>query len=500
LSVGPVAISSLLVLAGIGALAVPGTDKYIALAITTALFVGMVQVAFGIFKLGFLSNFLSHPVIKGFTAAAAVIIGASQLSHLLGIYLPRSNHIDVILGSALQQLDQINIPTFLLSVGSIMVIILLRAFHKAIPGSLIIVILGTIISSVFKLSEQGVAIVGKVPAGLPYFVLPEFTYADMRSVLSLVFLLTVVSMIESIAIAKTVEGDNRANRLYPNQELIALGLSKIVGAFFQAYPTTGSFSRTALNARAGAKTGVSSIISAALVMLTLIFITPLFYHLPNAVLAAIIVTVVVGLIDIQTARKLWRTHRADLLMMIATFLCTLFLGIIQGVLAGVILSLVLMVYRSTKPHTTVLGRIPGTNHYRNLSRFPEAVQSEDTLIIRFDSPVYFGNAYYFRETMEQFIDEKGDKLRNIVLDASSIYEIDSSGLNVLEEIMRNAKNRGIRFILAGAIGPLRDRLYRADVMTGIGEENQYMDVHDAMKALEGTHEKTRHALQTNIRF
>ncbi len=499
LSVGPVAMSSLLVLAGIGVFAVPGSDKYIALAITTALFVGLIQVAFGFFKLGFLVNFLSHPVIKGFTAAAALIIAGSQLSHLLGIVLPQSNHIDELLISTFRQLHLVHLPTLALSAGAILLILILRGIHKSIPGSLIVVIVSTGVVSFFGLAEQGVAIVGEVPRGLPAFQVPQFSYADMRSIISLVFLLTFVSMIESIAIGKAIEGPNKSYRLNPNQELIALGLSKIFSSFFQAYPTTGSFSRSAVNSEAGARTGIASFVAAALVALTLLFFTPLFYALPKAVLAVIIVTAVTGLIDTAIARKLWRTHRADFYMLVATFLATLFLGIIQGVLAGVILSLVLMVFRSTKPHFTILGRIPGTNYYRNVSRYSDAEQTDSTLIVRFDAPLFFGNANFFRETLEQFIDEKGDKLRDVIFDASNVYDIDSSGINVLEEIINTNKARGIRVMLAGAIGPLRDRLYRAEIMDDIGFKNQFMDVHDAVMATQGTITETGYALQTNFR-
>jgi SulP family sulfate permease len=253
-----------------------------------------------------------------------------------------------------------------------------------------------------------------------------------------------------------------------------------------------------LNSESGARTGLSSCIAAALVALTLLFLTPLFYYLPNAVLAAIIVTAVAGLIDVRTAKNLWRTHRADFYMMFATFMATIFLGIIQGVLSGVILSMVLMVYRSSTPHTTMLGRIPGTTYYRNVSRFPQAVQSEDTLIVRFDAPIFFGNANYFRESMEQFIAEKGSKLRNIILDASGIFDIDSSGIKILEELIRNSKASGRRFILAAAIGPLRDRLFRAEIMDDIGFDNQFMDVHDAVLAIEGKTMETELALQTNV--
>jgi SulP family sulfate permease len=497
MSVGPVAMSSLLVLAGLGAIAEPGTGRFIGLAIATALFVGVIQIGFGVFKLGFLVNFLSMPVIKGFTAAAAVIIAGNQLTHMLGINLPRSNHVDVLLSSAFRQLHLIHWPTLLMGLGSIGLIVGLRAIHKSIPGALIAVILGIGLVSGLHLADQGVSIVGYVPQGLPDFRIPRFTFFDARDLISLVFLLTFISMIESIAIAKAIEGPVKY-RLNPDHELIALGVSKVAGAFFQAYPTTGSFARSAVNAESGAKTGLSSILAAVLVALTLLFFTPLFANLPKVVLAATIITAVAGLIDFRAAKRLWFIHRSDFYMMIATFMATVYLGILQGVLAGVILSLVLMVYRSTKPHVTIMGRIPGTNHFRNVTRFPQAEEPDDALIMRFDAPLFFGNTAYFLETIEQFVEERGSGLQYFILDASSIHDIDSSGADALAEIIRTLQKKKIVFLLAAAIGPLRDRLYRAGLMQMIGAENQFLDVNDAVLATEGKTRKTNHAVQTNI--
>jgi SulP family sulfate permease len=498
MSVGPVAMSSLLVLAGISAMATPGSDKYIALAIATALFVGIIQIAFGVFRLGFLVNFLSNPVIKGFTAAAAVIIATSQLTHLLGVPLPRSNHIDVLISGVFEQWDAVHMQTLLMGIAATAIILVARAISDAIPGALIAVIAGIVAVSVFHLDAAGVAIVGEVPRGLPSFQVPRFSFFEARDLISLVFLLTFVSMIESIAIAKAVQGHSKY-RVNPDQELMALGISKIFGAFFQSYPTTGSFSRTAINARSGALTGISSIVAAGIVSLTLLFLTPLFQHLPRVVLAAVIVTAVTGLVDIKTAKRLWKIHRTDFFMLLITFVATLYLGILQGVAAGVILSLILMVYRSTKPHVTMLGRIPGTTHFRNVTRFPEVEESEDTLIVRFDAPLFFGNASYFTEAIEEFMDEKGRSLRYLILDASSIYDIDSSGANALTEIISNVREKRIRFMLAAAIGPLRDWLYRAGLMDLIGAENQFLDVNDAMQAIDGEEANAELALQTNLR-
>ena len=481
LSVGPVALVSLLVLSGISKFAEPESSLFISLAILTALIAGFIQILLGLFRLGFLINFLSHPVIAGFTSAAALIIGLSQLKHLLGIQLVRSNKIQAIFSEVVLHFSEIHILTFFLGVCGILTILLIRQLNRSLPAALIAVILGTLTVWFFGLDASGISIVGNVPKGLPALTVPEFTWERVEQLLPLALTICLISFIESLAIAKTIESRHGNYEVIPNQELIALGITKIGGAFFQSYPTTGSFTRSAINDEAGANTGISSIISAILISLTLLFLTPLFYYLPNAILAAIIVGAVINLVNYKEAIKLWRTDKRDFYTMMTTFIITMTVGIQEGVLAGIILSLFLMVYHNSKPHIGVLGQLPGTNYYRNVHRFPEAIQRPDVLIVRFDAQLYFGNVNYFSDNVLRLVKEKGESLRTFILDASSIHDIDTSGIHTLNEVIDKLRANGVRFCMANAIGPVRDRFYKTGLMEKVGEENQFMRLHDAVQ-------------------
>ncbi len=504
LSVGPVALVSLLVLTGVGQFADPGTPLFISLAISTALIAGMIQIILGGFRLGFLINFLSHPVISGFTAAAAFIIGLSQVKNLFGIDIPRSNRIHEVIGNLIQHVDEINYLTLAIGLGGIAFMLILRRINKAIPGALLAVMVGVFIVWQFRLFEQGVAIVGEVPSGLPGFELPQLNAERFRQMLPLALTICLISFIESLAIAKTIEAKHKSYRVVPDQELIALGITKIGGAFFQSYPTTGSFTRSAINNDAGAKTGISSIIAAAIISLTLVFLTPLFFYLPNAILASIIVVAVIGLINYREAVQLWHNDRRDFLTLLATFVATLTLGIQQGVFIGVLLSIAQIIYQSSRPHVAVLGQLPDTSTYRNINRFEEATQHDEVLIYRFDSQLYFGNAAYFREGIEDLVANEGKALRLFILDASSITDIDSSGIHDLKDVMAFLNTRKIRFYLAGVRGPVRDALQKFGLVEEIGSKNFFLNVHAAVEYYKSSTEKGEHiwtqkAIQTNVK-
>ena len=503
LSVGPVALVSLLILAGVGALAERGSPEFIGLAISTALLAGLIQVSLGLFRLGFLVNFLSHPVITGFTSAAAFIIGFSQLGNLLGLSIPRSNYIHELVVHAVRNWQAINLPTLLLGLSGIALILILRKINRTWPGALIAVLIFTLIVWVSGLHEKGVEVVGTVPQGLPKFTIPTLNLDLIGDLAPLALTICLISFIESLAIAKTIEAKHKTYKVDANQELFALGLTKIGGAFFQSYPTTGSFTRSAVNNEAGAQTGVSSIISALLVALTLLFLTPLFYFLPKAILASIVVVAVLGLIGYKEAIALWRTDRRDFAMLLATFVATLVLGIQQGVAVGVLLSLALVIYRNSIPHVAVLGKLPDSDHYRNVSRFPRAEQDDHLLIVRFDAQLYFGNANYFKDNLEELAVEKGPQLRTLVLDASSMHDIDSSGLHALEEIVEFLYSRKVQLYITGAIGPVRDLLYKSGLMDRIGKGHHFLTVPEAVQHAE-TEAQHAHqhwkpeAVQTNI--
>ena len=499
LAVGPVAMVSLLTAAGIGALAESGSETYIALAIALALFVGLIQLALGISRMGFLVNFLSHPVISGFTSAAALVIGLSQLKHLLGINLGRSEHIHEIVIEAVQRIAETNLITLAIGILGIVAILGLKKLSKAIPGQLVAVALGILAVWGLGLTEQGVKILGEVPKGLPSLAAPAFSMEIFNSLLPIALAIALVSFMESIAVAKAIQAKHKNYKVDANQELVALGLANIGGSFFQAFPTTGGFSRTAVNDQAGAKTGMSSIISALLIALTLLFLTPLFYYLPNAILASVIMVAVFGLIDFKEPLHLWKADRSDFWMLIITFIGTLALGIEQGILIGVALSLGIIIFRTTMPHFAVMGKLPGKPHYKNVNRFDDLEVRPDLLIMRFDARLYFANVNYFKEKIEQQIEEKGPALKLFVLDANSINGIDSSGMHALEEIHGYCQALGITFYMASVKGPVRDVLSKAGLVGEFEESHFFMRVQHAIDYFDqkDTQRYETYVLQTN---
>lgn len=503
LAVGPVAMVSLLTAAGIGTMAEGGTDMYITLAITLAFFVGLIQFLLGVFRLGFLVNFLSHPVVSGFTSAAALIIGLSQLKHLLGVDIPRSHHVHEILLSAIDQVGNIHWITFAIGVGGIILIKGAKKIHPSLPGPLLVVVLGIAVVAVLGLVDHGVKIVGEIPQGLPSISRPSLDLDTLQSLLPIALAISLVSFMESIAVAKAIQSKHRDYEVVPNQELIALGLANIGGSFFQSYPTTGGFSRTAVNDQSGANTGLASIISAVLIVLTLLFLTPLFYFLPKAILASVIMVAVFGLIDIKEAIHLWHANRTDFWMLLSTFIATLALGIEQGIAVGVILSLAMVIFQATRPHVASLGRVPGTFLYRNVERFEQVKQREDILIMRFDGRLFFANCGYFKESLMAWADQKGDALEAIIINAESINQVDSSGILMLEEIIEDYQEKGIIIMFSGVIGPVRDAFRRGKLVEKVGEHNFFMSIQDAVDCVDQKCSETvnppfvEYTLQTN---
>jgi len=276
-------------------------------------------------------------------------------------------------------------------------------------------------------------------------------------------------------------------------------MANIGGAFFQSYPTTGGFSRTAVNDQAGAKTGMAAIISAALIILTLLFLTPLFYYLPKAILASVIMVAVFGLIDIKEAKHLWTANRSDFWMLIVTFMATLSLGIEQGIGVGVVLSLAMIIFRTTRPHVAELGKIPGTHFYRNKERFQNVVERKDLLIVRFDAQLYFANTNFFRETIAELADQKGEPLKTIILKFDSVNNMDSSAVHALEEMLEDYQRRKIDLYFTGLKGPVRDALSKAHLVKKIGEDHLFMSVQEAVDCFDqkGSPNFQEYILQSN---
>lgn len=490
LAIGPVAIISLLVATGVGSVAEAGTQQYISLAITLAFFVGITQIMMGAFRLGFLMNFISSPVLSGFTSAAAFIIGASQLENLLGLDLPQSKYIYLTLSEVITNWQDVHLLTVTIGMAAILIIWIMKKWKPAFPIQLVTVLAAIGGVWYFDLHESGVAIVGSVSEGFPMPAIPDilefpfgpnFPFGPMApTILAVAFL----GFTQSIALAKTMVKRNPDYKIDSNQELYSLGLANMIGSIFQAYPVAGSFSRTIVNDENRAKTSISLIVSALLVTLTVLFLTPLIYYLPKTVLAAIILTAVPGLIDWGEVIFLWKVRRRELALLILTFVSTLAFGILEGIGIGVILSLIIVIYNSSHPNIVMLGRIPETDKYRDLERYPDARTQSNTIIVRIDSTLYFANVEYMKEKLEELEIVSEKNLDQVILDANGINKVDSSALHALKELIDEYHNRDIDVIFANVKGPVRDLFRRSGLVDLLGEENFYLDINKAVSDLE----------------
>jgi len=483
LAVGPVAMVSLLTATALTTFGDIPIDQYIVYAILLAFLVGVIQFLLGLFRLGFLVNFLSHPVISGFTSAAALIIGLSQLKGLLGINIPRSHHVNEILMNSFHKINEINWISFLIGMVGILLIIGIKKINESLPSQLFAVIFGILAVTFFGLDSgtNAVSIIGDIQSSLPKISIPTIEMNIVNTLLPMALTIALVSFMESIAVAKAIQSKHRDYKVKPNQELISLGLANVFGSFFQSYPTTGGFSRTAVNDQAGAKSGLSGIISAILILITLLFLTPFFYNLPKAILAAVIMVAVFGLIDYKEAIHLWKSNRTDFFLLLITFLATLTIGIEKGIGLGVIVSLAIVIFKTTKPHVAVLARIPGTHFYRNLERFEGTLKpKEDVLIVRFDAQLYFANTTYFKDKLEELVIEKGEKLKLIIIDGESMNNLDSSGVHALLEVIDIYKSKGIEIAFSGIKGPVRDAMYLGGVIDKINFNQCFMSIQEAV--------------------
>lgn len=484
LAFGPIAMISLLTAATVSTMAEEGTTEYFLLIITVALMVGVLQLLMGVFRLGFLVNFLSQPVISGFSSAAALIIITSQLRHILGVEIQSSVHFYETYLFLFREISEISWVTFFIGLGGIVLIILFRKINKAIPGQLIVVILGILVMVATGWETRGVLVLGTIPEGLPKFGLPSFDKDTWKALFPIAMTVSLLSFMQAIAISKTFLNKHRGEyNLDANQELIAIGIANIGGSFFQSISSSGSFGRTAVNDQSGATTPLSSIVSVGLIAVTLMFLTPLFYSLPKAILASIILVAVASLIDIKGARELWKFDRKDFWMMALTFLATLAIGIEEGILVGVALSLGLVIWQSTYPHIAVLGQIPGTTYYRNVNRYQEAETKDGVLVLRVDSPLFFANADFFKDKVTQLEAQDNPAIRLVILNAESVSSIDSTAVNTLREMITEGRNRGRDFAIAGAIGPVRDLMFKNGLLDLLGKDHVFPHVHDAVEHL-----------------
>lgn len=483
LAVGPVAMDSILVAAAVGAIATVGVEQYVLTAAALGVMVGVIQAGLGFLRAGFLVNFLSRPVVAGFTAAAALIIAASQLGHLLGVELPRTHHVHRVVWEGLQGFADWSWPTLGIGVASIAALVISKKRWPRFPVALAVVVITTLSVWALGLFDRGVAVVGAVPAGLPGLQIPMIEASILVELVPAAATIAMVSFMEAISVGRTFAQQHRYD-IYPNRELIALGFANLAGGVTGGYPIAGGFSRTAVNARAGARTQLAALITCAVVVITLLFFTRAFFYLPKAALSAIIVAAVAGLIDIKGAREVYRVKRADFYLLVLTFVATLSLGIQWGILVGVAASVLLFLVRTTRPHFAVLGRIPASQTYVNIGRHPLAETLPGIILVRIDAQFYFGNVSFLKETVRTLVSESEEPVRYFVIEAAGVNGLDSAAASTLAELDEELGAQGIKLVLTRIKGPVRDVLHRTGLLDKMAREGRlYLSTHRAIEVL-----------------
>jgi len=482
LSTGPVAMTSLLTAASISQLAPHGSEQYYAYVILLALVSGVFQVAFGMMRMGVLLNFLSYPVLMGFINAAAIIIGLSQLPAILGIPTAQTTHFLVDIWHVVVNMDSVHEISLIFGVTAISLLLAFKKLAPKLPGVLITVAILTTVSYLIGYETMGGRIVGEIPRGLPDFSVPPLDWNSTIALLPAGFVIALISFMEAMSSSKVIALKTRTP-WDENQELIGQGLAKIAAAFSQSMPVSGSFSRSALNLAAGARTGLSSVFSAAFVLLTLLFFTPLLHHLPKPVLAAIIVVALINLVDYKSIAKSWRARGDDGIAAVVTFVTTLaFAPNIQiGILTGIILSLALLLYRLMRPRVAVVGMHPdGT--LRDAEYFQLEALHPKLGALRFDGSLFFVNVSYFEEAIIK-LERSNPDLRYILVVGSGINGIDASGIEMLSNLVYRLKAGGITLGLSGVKRQVKEVMNRTGLTATIGADNIFPTDAAALGAL-----------------
>ena len=444
--------------------------------------VGTIHIVLGAARLGFLVNFLSHSVLVGFTAAAAIIIGVSQVKHLLGVSIERKDHFYETVAEVAGAVPDTHGTTLLVGVIALGALFLVKRVMPAMPAALAVVVASIIAVELFGLEDRGVRVVGDIPDSLPAFALPDIDGSVFGSLIGTAFVITLVGFMESIAVAKVYARRHRYE-VEPNAELVGLGAANVAAGLFGGYPVTGGFSRTAVNDTAGARTPFASIITAAIVLATIAFLTPLLSSLPNAVLGAIIIAAVVGLVDVAEMRHIAAVKRSDLVGLSVAFVATLALGIELGIVVAVIASMLVVFARMSMPHSAVLGHVAGTTSYRNVDRFPEARCIDGVTVVRIDAAVSFVNALHVKRLLVAEAERLDTEPRVLVLDASGINDVDATGADAIREVITELDERNVALHLTDVKGPVRDVLRRAGIWDALGHRI-HASTHDAIKAVE----------------
>lgn len=495
LAVGPVAVVSLMTAAALGPLFPAGSAEYVGAAMLLALLSGLLLAGMALLRLGFVANFLSHPVISGFISASGILIAVGQLKHILGISASGEN-LRQLLPALLHNLPAVHGPTLLIGACSLLFLwwvrgrlkpLLMRlglgatmAGNLAKAGPVLAIIVAILVVSLLQLDQVGVKVVGAIPQGLPGLSLPTLDYRLALQLLPAALLISLVGFVESVSVAQTLAAKRR-QRIEPDNELLGLGGANLAAAFSGGFPVTGGFARSVVNFDAGAQTPMAGVLTAGGIALSVLLLTPLLHNLPQAVLAATIIVAVLSLVDLKALGRTWRYSRQDGAAQAATLGGVLLLGVEAGILLGVGLSLLLFLWRTSRPHVAVVGQVPGSEHFRNIQRFA-VVESPSVLSLRVDESLYFPNARYLEERIGELIATR-PQVRHLVLMCSGVNLIDASALDSLETIVERLHSAGVQLHLSEVKGPVMDQLRRSDFLERFGGQ-VFISQYQALRTLD----------------
>lgn len=482
LSLGVVATDMIIIASGAGMIAEPGTSEYVSVVLLLTMFTGLVHIALSLLRMGFLVNLLSKPVIFGFTAAAPLIIVFSQLGNILGLELEQSQYVGIIATQIVQQIEMVNFTALGIGLIGFAMLYLLKKWNPLFPRALVLLVAGGFLVWWLNLQDYGIEIIGPIPSGLPFLDFPNFTLDNLRRLIPTVATLVLVQLMTVISLGKTYANKYKYP-INPNREFFAIGAANFIGSFFQSPPISASFSRTVVSEQAGTRTTLSNVICAAVICLTLLFLTPLFYFIPVAGLSAIIILAALSLIDFEELSYFFRTKPQDGYIAIFTFFSVLLIGIQEGILLGIGGSLFIVLYRSSRPNLAVLGHIPGTRTYRDVSRNPHAEPIEEILILRFDASINFNNAEFIKDFIIHKSEDRNKKIRAVIVDAMSINDLDTTAIEALRSVMETLETWDIEFHFAGMKTPVQKLLTRSGLARTLGGTHFHESTHLAVKYL-----------------
>ena len=453
------------------------------MAISLAFIVGSFQILMALFRFSFIAVLLSKPLINGFISALAIIIGFSQLKYLLGIHISQTSLIQNILIDIFNNINQINISTLLLGLSSILIIIFFKKFRPKFPIYFTVLILGTFVSYIFNLNKLGIEVVENIPKGLPEFKIPVLNYDVFFDLFNVGITLAILGYIHAISIAKKLEEKHNYYKIDTNQELFAIGMSNIIGSLFQSYPVTGGLSRSAVNDESGAVSGISAIISSLVVGLIIIFFTSYLFYLPKTILSSIIIVAVINLIDYKFPQKLFSNFKDEFFLLLITFFTTIFFGIIEGIILGFFISTLIIISKFNKSGPSINYKIKYLLNSKSIVSISEKkFKKSNVLILELKGQLFFGNL----NNLESFIDKQNidnSFFKTLILDIENLYNIDSSGSELLCQIIKKLNNKKIRVIISGFKKSKKGFKFENNLIRSIKKENIFFSIDKVLDQL-----------------